>query len=882
MASRAYSPLSQEEHEVPERPTVYYGDGPFDPPDSDDEADGLIEKPRSPRIAEAARESLENGDLGLYVGGQEQARWASVRKLIITLAALVAVAATIGLFAALSYHGPVRTPHGSAHITMDHVFNGTFSAERQGLAWVPEAGDGVYSTYAEGFILLVDLNTNTTRILLNTADVTNEAGEPFEWSDWKLSADMRYILVKTNYLKQWRHSSFGNYYIHNLGTGQTVPLTAPTNPPTVAYATWSPTGESIAYVQSNDLYVVRSPADIAAPIRVTSTGNATLFHGVPDWVYEEEVFSADYALWWSPDSAKLTFLTFDETEVPEYVFPVYNPSSWNNSAIEPYTSEVRMRYPKPGYPNPTVSARVFDLDRYITAGHILADETTAELTWNGRLSVADSIIAEVAWLDNVVMLLKEVNRNADVGSVVYFDLSTPSGAHGSAVRKLGKDGEQGDEGWIDANQDIYPLPSAARPNGLPAYLDIVPNEDGFNHVALFSPANNGTPQWLTSGPWEVAGGIQAVDAQQGLIYLLGAAPTSIERHLYSVPLPGLAAAKAEGLEDDELAPLKPLTDIAAPGYHSVSFSPEAGFYLLSYDGPNIPWQRVVKAGNESSSFLLTDNQELNTTWSQFEMPIVTHSTIESEGYELNVQEIRPPHMDDSGRTKYPVLFRVYGGPFSQMVTQRFGVDWHYFLACSQQYIVVTVDGRGTGWKGRGLRNMVKGNLGFWETRDQIEAARQWASKPYVDPKRIGIWGWSYGGFMSLKVVEAAAGIHSLAMAVAPPTSWRMYDTIYTERYMNTPQLNPNGYINASIVNVTNFDNVDFALAHGSADDNVHYANTAHLLDMFTAANIRKYRFRMFTDSDHSISKRGAYRELHEWLTAFMLEKWGKGGKRRGW
>jgi len=319
-----------------------------------------------------------------------------------------------------------------------------------------------------------------------------------------------------------------------------------------------------------------------------------------------------------------------------------------------------------------------------------------------------------------------------------------------------------------------------------------------------------------------------------------------------------------------------LTDTAVFGQYSAHFSPGAGFYLLSYGGPKIPWQRVIKTNDSDFNYVVNNNARLNATWSRFETPIIQHTTIDSDGYELNAVELRPPHMDDSGRTKYPVLFRVYGGPGSQLVSASFDVDWHAYLACSLQYVIVVVDGRGTGYKGRALRNPVKGNLGFWEVRDQINAARFWAAKDYVDPKRIGIWGWSYGGFMSAKVVEANAGIHSLAMSVAPVTSWRLYDSIYTERYMNLPALNPGGYINASISNVTAFDNVNYLLAHGSGDDNVHFANSAHLLDMFTKAHIQNFRFRMFTDSDHSIRTRGANRELYEYMTNFLLEKVGQG------
>jgi len=331
-----------------------------------------------------------------------------------------------------------------------------------------------------------------------------------------------------------------------------------------------------------------------------------------------------------------------------------------------------------------------------------------------------------------------------------------------------------------------------------------------------------------------------------------------------------------------VVPPTPLTDDSTVSSYSASFSPGAGFYLLDYAGPIVPWQRVVDVSRPDFSYVLTDNAALNTTLGEFEAATITYSTIDSDGYELNVKEMRPPKMDDSGRTKYPVLFYVYGGPESQKVNVEYKRDWHDYLVCTLQYIVVVVDGRGTGFKGRRLRNPVRYNMGFWETRDQINAARIWAGKDYVDPKRIGIWGWSYGGFMASKIAEADAGIHSLAMAIAPVTSWRLYDSIYTERYMGLPNDNPGGYINASISHVEGFKKIDFLFAHGSGDDNVHLAHSAHLLDMLTAAQVRDFRFRMFTDSDHSIFRRGANQEVYEYMALFLVEKWGKGGRRRGW
>ncbi|KAJ7643291.1 dipeptidyl aminopeptidase [Mycena polygramma] len=860
------------------RPPTYYGDGPFDAPSSDEEDETLLEKglPSSPGVAERGNPLSHR-------------RPTSLRLLVISLVSLVALSGIIGIIAAHSYVGTTYHAPGVRKITMDHVYNGTFTVDRRSLAWVPEAGDGVFSISEDGYIKLVDLKTNTTKDLVYTFDVKSANGLPLSWASWKLSPDMKYILVKSDHQKLWRWSSFGNYYIHEIATKRTKALIPPTHPPTVAYATWSPTGQSIAYVTGNDLYILPSPTS-PAPIRLTTTGSTSLFNGVPSWVYEEEILSSPSALWFSPSSSKLAFLIFDESLVDEFTFPIYNPTD-DADTVVPYTGEVKMKYPKPGFRNPLVEVAVFDLAAHLD--HSATDVEILTLNWAGRHADDDSTISEIKWVSDDMLILKELNRNADNGSVVLFDnlaksastLSLAERERGTVVRKLGKDGEEGDDGWVDNFQNIYALPSTlvsslSAGTVAAAYLDVVPTPEGFNHLALFSPASSSTPIWLTSGEWEVTKGVLGVDVSNGVVYFEAANPLSTSRHLYSVSLPSLSLTAQE--KSTIMAP-KALTDSSEPAYYAADFSPQAGFYLLSYMGPGIPNQKVVKAADSEFEYVLTTNERLTNVTEEYESATVVHSTIEVDGYELNVKEVRPPRMDDSGRTKYPVLFRVYGGPFSQLVDLTFARgDWHEYLACGHSYIIVVVDGRGTGYKGRALRNPVKNNLGFWETRDQVAAARSWAAKEYVDPKRIGIWGWSYGGFMSAKVVEADAGIHSLAMSVAPVTSWRLYDSIYTERYMNLPDLNPGGYINASISNVTAFQKVDYLLAHGSGDDNVHFANSAHLLDMFTKARVRNFRFRMFTDSDHNINRRGANREVYEYMTGFLLEKWGKGGRKRGW
>ena len=274
--------------------------------------------------------------------------------------------------------------------------------------------------------------------------------------------------------KQWRHSSFGNYYIHDIAAKTTISLVEPSSPPRTSYAEWSPTGEAIAFVHSNDLYIRPDAEPNTQAIRLTASGSPTRFNGVPDWVYAEEVFSGESALWWSPDSRKLAFLESDETDVDVYTFPVYNPdsSSWS---VHPYTEDVAMRYPKPGYANPRVEVPLFDLAGYLANSE--GEETDEEedeiddeisehlfrLTWSPRHPSGESIIMDVTWVGSDDLLVKEVNRAADDGSVVFFDTSnfeTDSEVRGAVVRRLGKNGEEGDDGWIESvwnvtNEDVY-------------------------------------------------------------------------------------------------------------------------------------------------------------------------------------------------------------------------------------------------------------------------------------------------------------------------------------------------------------------------------------------------------------------------------------------
>ena len=249
---------------------------------------------------------------------------------------------------------------------------------------------------------------------------------------------------------------------------------------------------------------------------------------------------------------------------------------------------------------------------------------------------------------------------------------------------------------------------------------------------------------------------------------------------------------------------------------------------------------------------MNDNKELAALRDSHDLPEKIYSTVNIDGNDLQVVERRPKNFDPN--KKYPVVFHLYNGPASQTVDKRFTVDFQSYMASNLGYIVVTVDGRGTGFAGRKIRCAIRNNIGYYEARDQIETAKKWKAKPYVDGDKMAIWGWSYGGFMTLKVLETDAGeTFKYGVAVAPVTDWRYYDSVYTNRYMHTPQHNPGGYENATITDVKALSkNVRFLMMHGVADDNVHMQSSLVLLDKLDMGGISNYDFHAFPDSDHSI------------------------------
>ncbi|ORX50588.1 hypothetical protein DM01DRAFT_1096895 [Hesseltinella vesiculosa] len=666
-------------------------------------------------------------------------------------------------------------------IDLNDLYNQSFIPKRPTLVWVEQdAQDGLF-TYRDpttNDILLESIEDGSSQIYVEMKDLML-GNKPLHVDRFQVSQDAQYLTLYTNVTKQFRWSYKTNIYLYHRHSKTIVPLNKETDvnqPPRISYAVWSPNGHQLAYVMDNDIYVTDLEPHHSHR-RLTFDGSETVFNGVPDWVYEEEVFGREFALWWSPESTHIAYLRFNETNVPTYQVPMY--TTLNQSA---YPEQLTIKYPKAGAPNPLVSVHVHSL---LTQDTVMITDNGAVEPDDGLLTAQyysdDRLITDLAWTINHALLFKQMNRVQDHERTTFVRI--PPHVQQSTATVV-RDYKPDDQGWIDVGQAIVHLPSSSTEEI--KYLDVADN-DGYTHLAIFTipiGVNDTTEvstQWLTSGPWEVVAGSVIVDTARQLIHYVSTERSFLERHLYTISLDHANPAETKVC-------LTCPTDDDVKGYYSASFSPNFGYFILNYLGPDVPRTVVRKVDDAKFESVLNDNQPLRDLLQGYQLPAIRMSTVKTGSIELPAMEVLPPGFEVE--QKYPVLFHVYGGPGSQLVSHQFALDWQTYVASQLGYIVVTVDGRGTGFQGRNYRSVVRGHLGDLETIDQVNAARHWSKLDYVDPARIAIWGWSYGGYMTTKVLEADDGVFSVGMAVAPVTDWRYYDSVYTERYMLTPNSTP--------------------------------------------------------------------------------------------
>lgn len=704
--------------------------------------------------------------------------------------------------------------------------------------WIATAQDGEYVYQgSDGSLKIESIVTNKTTTLVPADKVPDDS-----YTYW-IKPDLSSVLWATNYTKQYRHSYFADYYIQDVESLESTPLVSD-QVGDIQYAEWSPVGNTIAFVRGNNLFTWVNGTTTA----ITEDGGPDMFHGVPDWIYEEEILGDRFSLWFSPDGEYLAYLSFNETGVPTFTVPYYMD---NQEIAPPYPRELDIRYPKVSQTNPTVKLSLLQLGS--------KDSTVVPID---AFDASELIIGEVAWVTDShdKLAVKAFNRVQDEQKVVAVDVAS---SRTSVINE-----RDGTDGWLDNLLSITYIGQINSKNSSASYYLDISDKSGWAHLWLF-PISGGEPIALTKGEWEVSS-IVSIDKKRQLVYYLSTQHHSTERHLYSVSY--------------RTFKVTPLVDDTVPAYWSASFSSKSSYYILSYAGPDVPYQELYSINQTKPLRTITSNSAVIEKIKGYALPNISYFELEiPSGEKLNVMQRLPVNF--SPEKKYPILFTPYGGPGAQEVSKSWqSIGFNAYIASDPEleYVTWTVDNRGTGYKGRKFRSAVTRQLGLLEAQDQVYAASEAAKLPYIDEDHIGIWGWSYGGYLSSKVLETDSGVFSLGLITAPVSDWRFYDSMYTERYMKTLATNAGGYNKSAVHNADGFKHADggFLIQHGTGDDNVHFQNSAALLDLLVGEGVTpdKLQAQWFTDSDHSIRYNGGSLFLYRQLSKKLFEEKNRPGK----
>ncbi len=629
--------------------------------------------------------------------------------------------------------------------------------------------------------------------LLTSVAAFDDAGLGF--SSYEFSSDERFVVLTTESEGLYRHSFFANFHVYDMTTS------APARPVTdfsrgkQRLAQLSPTGDKVAFVRDNNIFV----SDLASGDEVTVTTDGTFNHiinGATDWVYEEE-FGDDQALFWSGDGQRLAYLKFDESAVREFHMPVYG-----SLYPDPYT----FKYPKAGEDNSKVSVHIFNL----------AEGMSKEVS----LPEAAYYIPRIKWTqDAEVLCVFTMNR------------------HQNDLRLLLTDDPEGDkvgvhevfqetcETYIDINDNLTFLADGKS-------FVMTSERDGYNHLYVFG--FDGTEKQLTRGEWDVID-VLGYDAKRKRIHFTSSMQGATQHHVSHVDMRG-----------------RMTTLDKSPGHHGDEFSASFDYSIHNHSTANTPPVYTLRDRNGKAIRTLKDNEGLRSA-------MAAHGAVDKEfftftndeGVELNCWKMMP--QGHKPGQKHPVYVAIYGGPGANTVNDSWGGStflWHQYLA-QEGYLVVSCDPRGTQYRGREFEHSTYKELGKLETEDFIDLAEHLGTWDSVDAERIGIQGWSYGGFMTLLCMTKGADVYNAGISVAPVTNWRYYDTVYTERFMQTPQENERGYDDNSPVNHAEKLQGDLLLVHGSGDDNVHYQNSMEMINALVAAN-KDFDFFVYPDRNHGI------------------------------
>ncbi len=641
------------------------------------------------------------------------------------------------------------------------------------------------------------------------ANLTPALGSIFNYS---FSADEKKILLTTKMTLIYRYSFSAEYYVYDLTAQKLTPLS---ENGAQNLAEFSPDGKKIAFTRGNNLFIKDLESNQENQITFDGKKNA-IINGGTDWVYEEE-FSIDKGFFWSENGSEIAFYRFDESAVKEFSFTLWG---------KLYPDEYTYKYPKAGEVNSVVDVLVYNL----ASGKTLKLNTGSE---------NDQYIPRFQWTkeENKLMIL----RMPRLQNQVEFLLADTKNNQIQTIYK------EDNSHYIDEPKEIYFL------NDKKQYL-YMSEKGGYTHIYMFDLTGKEIKQ-ITTGSFDIAN-IEFVDEKNKLIYYTSAESSPINRDLYSIDFSGKKKTKIS-------------KDL---GTYRVSFSKSGKYYINNYSNANTP--SIYSINNQKGATLvaLEDNKTLVDIMKEYGNEQTAFGSFKSStGIDLNYSIIKPANFDST--KKHPILFYVYGGPGSQTVLNSFEPgNYFWFRSLAQRgYVVISVDGRGTGFRGQDFKKCTYRELGKYESDDQIEAAKYFGNLPWGDKDRIGIFGWSFGGYMSTLAITKGADYFKTAIAVAPVTTWRYYDDVYTERFMALPKDNAAGYDQNSPFNYISKMKGNYLLIHGSADDNVHLQNAMDFTTALVNAN-KAFDMFIYPNKNHSIYGGNTRLHLYNKMDKFILEK----------
>ena len=647
-----------------------------------------------------------------------------------------------------------------------------------------------------------------TIVDLSIIELAETKGAPFKVDGYSFSSDEKKILFSTQTEKIYRHSTRSTYYVYNIASKKIELLSTEKQ----RYATFSPTGDKVAFVRDNNLFV-KEIGDDGVETKLTYDGEKNaIINGATDWVYEEE-FAFDKAFFWSPAGNSIAYYKFNESSVKEFNMPIYGTL---------YPEDNPFKYPKAGEKNSTVQIEVAN----IINGNVS--------TYSPEASV--EYIPRVKWSKtDDALIIYTMNRHQSNLKLVNYNPSEES----SSILY-----EEDNDAYINITDNFYVV-------GANKGFIFTSEKSGFNH--LHYQSWNGSKNYqITKGDWEVTE-VYGFEEKSGTIYFQGAKKSPMDREVYKTSI--------KGSEPEKLTPLA--------GWNKATFSSGFKYFINYHSTASSPSYISLHKISGKEIRVLKDNTVLNLTLTKCDISKPEFMTIPVNGEKLNAYMIKPSNFDPS--KKYPVLMYVYGGPGSQTVKNSWGGAnylWYQMLA-QKGYIIVSVDNRGTGARGEKFKKLTYKQLGKYETEDQISSAKWLAGQSYVDANRIGIWGWSYGGYMSSLCLFKGNDIFKTAMAVAPVTNWKYYDSIYTERYMQTPEEN-SGYDENSPISHVDSLKGNYLLIHGTGDDNVHFQNSIEMVTALQKAN-KQFDFMMYPNKNHGIYGGNTRLQLFQMLTNYVEE-----------